>query len=138
MILELLAIFLPLSHEIHLFTNSGLIVMTDNTGVVYAYKRGRSRACDLTSSLIQALNVLVSEFSVQLEIRHIKRRSNALSTIADKLTRSDDDADDVIRGFGKPKYGLPTSLHNWTLNPYVDHMLGFDIVDDIKNNNFHV
>ena len=91
-----------------------------------------------SSSLIQALNILVSEFSVQLEIRHIKRRSNALSTIADKLTRSDDDADDVIRGFGKPKYGLPTSLHNWTLNPYVDHMLGFDILDDIKNNNFHV
>ena len=138
MILELLAIFLPLSHEINLFINSGLIVMTDNTGVVYAYKRGRSRVCDLTSSLIQALNILVSEFSVQLEIRHVKRRSNGLSTIADKLTRSDDEADDVIRSFGTPKYGLPTSLHNWTLNPFVDHMLGFDIVQDIKNNNFHV
>ena len=63
---------------------------------------------------------------------------NVLSTIADKLTRSDNDADDTIRSFGTPKYGLPISLHNWTLNPYVDHMLGFDIVEDIKNNNFHV
>ena len=68
----------------------------------------------------------------------VKRRSNVLSTIADTLTRSDDDADNTIKSFGTPKYGLPTSLHNWTLNPYVDHMLGFYIVDDIKNNNFHV
>ena len=37
MILKLLAVFLPLSHKIHHFTNSGLIIMTDNVGVVYAY-----------------------------------------------------------------------------------------------------
>ena len=37
MILKLLAVFLLLSHKIHHFTNSGLIIMTDNVGVVYAY-----------------------------------------------------------------------------------------------------
>ena len=138
MILELLAVFLPLSHEIHHFTNSGLIIMTDNVGVVYAFKRGRSRVCDLTSCLIQALNILICEFSIQLEIRHVKRRSTVLATIADKLTRADDDAKEVVKSFGPPKSGLPMSLHKWTLNPHFDQMLGFDILSDIENNRFFV
>ena len=72
------------------FQGHSLIFENDNMGLVWSFRKGRSKRCPYVTMIIQALNYVAVHFSVNLIVRHRKRKTTPDSVLADTLTRQDD------------------------------------------------
>ena len=66
-------------------------IETDNSGLVWAYKKGRSRTCPYLNMFLESINYVALMYSVTLYIRHVNRKTTQVSACADALTRDDKD-----------------------------------------------
>ena len=96
-VLEALGVMLALFHFLPQFENKSLIIETDNSGLVWAYKAGRSKTCPYLNMLLESINYVAMMYSVNLYIKHVYHKTTEDSASADALTRDDDDMAAILQ-----------------------------------------
>ena len=92
---------LALFHFLPDFKNKSLIIETDNSGLVLAYKKGRLRTCPYLNMLLESINYVAMMYSVNLNICHVNRKTTEDSASADALTRDDDNLAAILLSIKK-------------------------------------
>ena len=134
-VLEAMAVMLALHHFIPNFAGQSLIIDCDNEGLVWAWKKGRSKTCKYLSLLLNAMNYVAIMYSVNLYFRHVKRKTTPASIMADHLTRDDDHRDAILK-LTKDRnkfFGFPPLLLDWMHNPTVYDNFAFEFYNSINN-----
>ena len=134
-VLEAMAVMLALHHFIPNFAGQSLIIDCDNEGLVWAWKKGRSKTCKYLSLLLNAMNYVAVMYSVNLYFRHVKRKTTPASIMADHLTRDDDHRDAILK-LTKDRnkfFGFPPLLLDWMHNPTVYDNFAFEFYNSINN-----
>ena len=72
---------LALFHFLPAFSNKSLVIETDNSGLVWAYKKGRSRTCPYLNMFLESINYVAMMYSVNLYIRHVHRKTTQDSAL---------------------------------------------------------
>ena len=133
-VLEALAVMLALYQFIPNFAGQSLIIDCDNEGLVWAWRKGRSKTCKYLSLLLNAMNYVAVMYSVNLYFRHVKRKTTPASTMADHLTRDDNHREAILK-LTKDRnkfFGFPPVLLDWMQNPTVYDNFAFEFYQAIK------
>ena len=111
-----------------------LIMWVDNSGSVAIYEKGWCESCMLCTTLVLAISQVAASLQCQLEIRKIKRCSNAGSVAADAISKAE------FANFRKimplaTRYPaeLPRVLTDWLQNPVETRWLGRDIIREMRS-----
>ena len=128
---------LALFHCLPDFENKSLIIETDNSGLVSAYKNGRSRTCPYLNMLLESINYIAMMYSVNLYIRHVNHKTTQDSACADALTRDDKDMEAILLTTKKENqfFNFPDLLNDWMDDPYVADSFPFDFYRAIQYEN---
>ena len=109
-----------------------LIIWVDNSGSVMMFEKGYSTKCNLCCTLIVAINDVSRAIGCDVEIRKIRRCSNAGAVAADNLSKANlrefHDLMPRANKFGSP---VPTSFLSWIQDPVPDRFLGRKIVNEM-------
>ena len=136
-VLEALAVMLALYHFIPNFAGKSIVIDCDNERLVWAWKKGRSKSCKYLSQILIAMNYVAVMYSVNLNLRHVKRKTTPASVMADHLTR-DDKARAAILNLTKERnkfFGFPTLLYDWMQRPSIYDNFAFEFYNSIINKN---
>lgn len=132
-LLETLAMFVPLWHNVSDIIGSHIVIKVDNIGTVWAYQKGRSKEDMFTSVIMTALNHVATYFCCKLYVFHCPRLSSEAAVFADLLTRTNKQGMDFVNmKMNTIQHGWPPSLIRWLLNPTIDWFLGPALVEDFK------
>ena len=136
-VLEALGVMLALFHFLPAFSNKSLVIETDNSGLVWAYKKGRSRTCPYLNMFLESINYVAMMYSVNLYIRHVHRKTTQDSACADALTRDDNDMEAVLLTTKQENqfFNFPDLLNDWMDDPYVADSFPFDFYRAIQYEN---
>jgi hypothetical protein len=119
--LEAVGLLMPALTEPAELTGRHVVLEVDNIGVVYGREKRHSKEDPETSLLLRCLHVIVAKLACKFYVRHVKRCSTEMATLADKLTRASTTDDDCRRVLGKARLlELRGSLTDWLEKPVVD------------------
>ena len=112
-------------------------IETDNSGLVWAYKKGRSRTCPYLNMFLESINYVAMMYSVNLYIRHVNRKTTQDSACADALTRDDKDMETILLTTKQENqfFNFPDLLNDWMDAPYVAESFPFDFYRAIQYEN---
>jgi len=134
--LELIGPLLAISSGFTWAKNQPIIFWVDNAAAVFIYKKGYSRSCKLSTSIVLAISRIASGLGSTVQISKILRCSTPLATMADALSKAD-----FLKFWSlssQLNLNLPVSqawvspaLLAWIQNPIPDDYLGDRILLDI-------
>jgi hypothetical protein len=131
--LETVGLLLPLIIRPRTIYGQHVILHVDNIAVVYAWKKKYCSGDPETSLLIRCLHVLEAFLECKLYVRHMKRMSNPIASIADRLTRQSTITTELRRMVGNvPWERLKGPLVDWSENPVLDWDLPLKIVTHVR------
>ena len=131
--LEMVGLLLPFLTVPNVVKGRNIILGVDNISVVFGWEN-RSVCGDLTASaLIRALHLLACFLECRIFARHVPRQSCLASVMADSLTRASTAKEEVwAEVTGAAQFDPPEPLWEWLENPQTDWMLGFKLIDWLK------
>ena len=107
--------------------------MVDNEGSVRMYEKGWTTKCQLSNTLLVAINQVASALGVDLFIHKIRRCSNNQAKAADALSKMDlVDFRKCMPGANKGPERVPRSLTRWIADPVPDRFLGTKILAEMS------
>ena len=134
--LELIGPLLAISSGFTWAKNQPIIFWVDNAAAVFIYKKGYSRSCKLSTSIVLAISRIASGLGSTVQISKILRCSTPLATMADALSKAD-----FLKFWSlssQLNLNLPVSqawvspaLLAWIQNPIPDDYLSDRILSDI-------
>ncbi len=110
-----------------------IVLHVDNIAVVYAWKKYCGRDPE-TSLLIRCLHVLEAFLECKVHVRHLRRMSNPLASLADGRTRRATTTPDLLQTVGNAPWDkLEVPLADWLENPVLDWDLPLKLVSYVKS-----
>ena len=111
----------------------------DNAGTVVNAKKGRSLKCQLTDSLVRAINHIAVALNARAYVEKVERCSTREAKAADALSKSDfkkfkelcPDAESLPRP-------IPKTVRYWIANPTPDNDLGRKVCLELRANGIPV
>ena len=114
--------------------NKTLEVYVDNSGAVFAYKKGYSGRCRFLNTVIAAVYTVSQSLGVNVVVTDVPRWSDTGSCVADDLSKANVS---TLRGFmtssNRPLL-IPNAIWEWMHKPTRDdYSLGHNIEEEIKS-----
>jgi hypothetical protein len=111
-----------------------IILEVDNTAVRFGWQKRYSKNDPETSVLLRALHVIEAFLHCRIYIKHVKRISTPMATLADQLSRDETFSQNCKDKIAHLKILQPTgSITNWLQNPTINWDLSLRLIEDIKN-----
>ncbi len=134
--LELIGPLIVLAAGAEWCSNSPVRIAIDNAGSVGIWKKGYCTACELSSTIVEAIAYVAASIGCRLEIVKVTRRSAAGPVIADDLSKAKfGAARQAARAAGKvldlEPARIPRALLHWLEKPRPEEALGQRIVADL-------
>ena len=114
------------------FMNKQALFHIDNYATVRAYEAGRSRNCQLTSTLVRAAGLVAAFLNIRLKVLWQRRRSSRGSIIADDLTHNLTSAcsrTETLALIHGNILKFPDPIVSWMTNPSVSYSLGVETIN---------
>ena len=135
--LELLGPLLVVAAGFRKFANSEVNIWVDNAASVCIWQKGYSSSCDLSSTVVKAVQTVSTSIGCRVHVTKIARCSLPQATMADALSKGA-----FVRFWHLAKVEnlalpvemawVPPSLVAWVLAPCDDPLLGDKIVKDLR------
>ena len=132
MFLESVAALSGLLAAPELVRNRGVVIHTDNSGVVAGFSKGHSTE-SLAWSVLKAIRDVARALNSPIEIHKVRRCSDHKSLAADLLSKAK--RSEAIQLMDNPASApgfLSRTLMNWLQAPKVSRVLGFAIVEELR------
>jgi hypothetical protein len=131
--LETVGLFLPFIARPQEVRGRHVLLRVDNTAVVYSWQKKYCGDDPETSLLIRCLHVLEAFLECKIYVKHLKRMSSQVATIADSLSRQATITPEVLAAVEGAEWSFPEGpLVEWLKNPLLDWVLPYKIVSHVK------
>jgi hypothetical protein len=131
--LETVGLLIPIIMEPRTLLGQYIILEVDNIAVVYAWRKKYCGNDPETSLLIRCLHVLEAFLECKIYVRHLRRMSNPIASIADGLTRKATMTTELMETIGDvPWRTLEGPLADWLNDPVLDWDLPLKIVKYVQ------
>ena len=113
--------------------NKTLQVYVNNSGAVFAYKKGYSRRCRFLNTVIAAIYIVSQSLGVNVVVTDIPRRSDTGSCVTDDLSKANTSTLEGFTTSSNRPLLIPNTIWEWMSKPTKDdYTLGHKIVEEIR------
>ena len=110
-----------------------VVLEVDNLGVVYGWEKKHLKEDPETSLLLRCLHVLEAKLACKIYVKHVKRCSTEMATLADKLSRASTTDDWCLKKIKHAsRLKLMGGLKAWLENPVIDWTLPEKLCKEIE------
>jgi hypothetical protein len=131
--LECVGLLLPFITRPDLVKNRYVRLFVDNLNLIYGWDKRYSRSDSETSLLLRVLHVLEAYLECKIFVEHVKRMSNPMASLADRLTRKSSTKNSDLDKVDHVQWEIPPpALMTWLENPVLDWNLPNKFVSEIQ------
>ena len=136
--LELLGPLLTISAGFQWCRQTPVVTWVDNAASVHIWDKGYSTACQLSNTIVKAMNTVATAIGCTLEVKKITRCSSPGATMADALSKGhfmrfwSEARKEPDFALPLEKAWVPKQLLSWIMDPKEDEWLGDRIVEEIS------
>ena len=133
-VLEQLGVLVSVSLLNQLASGRTLEVFIDNSGAVYAFKKGYSRRCRYMNTVIMATLTVSKALGINVVVTDVPRRSDHGSEVADDLSKGIINTVWGFQGSNSRRLVAPHTILGWIKHPTKDdNELELRILDELKH-----
>lgn len=132
--LEMIGLLLPFLCDPARLAGRDIVLLVDNAPIVYGWETRGTSGDSSASILIRALYLISYWLGVTIFVRHLPRRSNFESILADNLSRKSTTKPSDLRMLrNATHHNPPRVLVDWLENPVEDWSFAVRLLDYVKS-----